>query len=63
MEQRFRVADSAVFADATTLTSTGAVDSFPTLYQPRRDDDVVQRGSARSRQAALDQPARHADSR
>ena len=28
VEQRFGVADSAVFADATTLTSTGAVDSF-----------------------------------
>lgn len=27
VEQRFGVADSAVFADATTLTSTGAVDS------------------------------------
>ncbi|OBJ57582.1 potassium-transporting ATPase subunit KdpA [Mycobacterium sp. 1423905.2] len=28
VEQRFGVADSAIFADATTLTSTGAVDSF-----------------------------------
>jgi potassium-transporting ATPase potassium-binding subunit len=27
IEQRFGVADSAIFADATTLTSTGAVDS------------------------------------
>ncbi len=27
VEQRFGIADSAVFADATTLTSTGAVDS------------------------------------
>jgi potassium-transporting ATPase potassium-binding subunit len=32
MEQRFGVADSAVFADATTLTSTGAVDSFHDSY-------------------------------
>jgi potassium-transporting ATPase potassium-binding subunit len=32
VEQRFGVADSAVFADATTLTSTGAVDSFHDSY-------------------------------
>jgi K+-transporting ATPase ATPase A chain len=32
MEQRFGVANSAVFADATTLTSTGAVDSFHDSY-------------------------------
>ncbi len=32
MEQRFGIADSAVFADATTLTSTGAVDSFHDSY-------------------------------
>jgi potassium-transporting ATPase potassium-binding subunit len=32
IEQRFGVADSAVFADATTLTSTGAVDSFHDSY-------------------------------
>jgi K+-transporting ATPase ATPase A chain len=31
-EQRFGVANSAVFADATTLTSTGAVDSFHDSY-------------------------------
>ncbi|BBZ51318.1 potassium-transporting ATPase subunit KdpA [Mycobacterium heidelbergense] len=31
-EQRLGVADSAVFADATTLTSTGAVDSFHDSY-------------------------------
>ena len=31
-EQRFGVADSAVFADATTLTSTGAVNSFHDSY-------------------------------
>lgn len=32
IEQRFGVADSAVFADATTLTSTGAVDSTHDSY-------------------------------
>src|ERR1700759_1547386 len=32
VEQRFGVADSAVFADPTTLTSTGAVDSFHDSY-------------------------------
>src|SRR6201990_82453 len=32
VEQRSGVADSAVFADATTLTSTGAVDSFHDSY-------------------------------
>jgi K+-transporting ATPase ATPase A chain len=32
VDQRFGVADSAVFADATTLTSTGAVDSFHDSY-------------------------------
>jgi K+-transporting ATPase ATPase A chain len=32
IEQRFGVADSAVFASATTLTSTGAVDSFHDSY-------------------------------
>jgi potassium-transporting ATPase potassium-binding subunit len=32
VEQRFGVADSAVFADATTLTSTGAVDSAHDSY-------------------------------
>ena len=32
VEQRFGVADSAIFADATTLTSTGAVDSFHDSY-------------------------------
>lgn len=32
VEQRFGVADSAVFADVTTLTSTGAVNSFHDSY-------------------------------
>ncbi|OBF39203.1 K+-transporting ATPase subunit A [Mycobacterium sp. ACS1612] len=32
IEQRFGVPDSAVFADLTTLTSTGAVDSFHDSY-------------------------------
>ncbi|OBF25016.1 potassium-transporting ATPase subunit KdpA [Mycobacterium sp. ACS4331] len=32
VEQRFGVADSAVFASTTTLTSTGAVDSFHDSY-------------------------------
>ncbi len=32
VEQRFGVANSAVFADATTLTSTGAVNSFHASY-------------------------------
>jgi K+-transporting ATPase ATPase A chain len=32
VEQRFGVADSAVFASATTLTSTGAVNSFHDSY-------------------------------
>jgi potassium-transporting ATPase potassium-binding subunit len=32
VEQRFGVANSAVFASATTLTSTGAVDSFHDSY-------------------------------
>jgi potassium-transporting ATPase potassium-binding subunit len=32
VEQRFGIADSAVFADATTLTSTGAVDSAHDSY-------------------------------
>jgi K+-transporting ATPase ATPase A chain len=32
MEQRFGIANSAVFADGTTLTSTGAVDSFHDSY-------------------------------
>jgi potassium-transporting ATPase potassium-binding subunit len=32
VEQRFGVANSAVFADLTTLTSTGAVDSFHDSY-------------------------------
>ena len=32
VEQRFGVANSAVFADATTLTSTGAVNSFHDSY-------------------------------
>ena len=32
VEQRFGVPDSAVFADATTLTSTGAVNSFHDSY-------------------------------
>jgi K+-transporting ATPase ATPase A chain len=32
VEQRFGVADSAVFSDATTLTSTGAVNSFHDSY-------------------------------
>src|ERR1700760_595550 len=32
VDQRFGVADSAVFADATTLTSTGAVNSFHDSY-------------------------------
>ncbi|HEU4360819.1 MAG TPA: potassium-transporting ATPase subunit KdpA [Mycobacterium sp.] len=32
VEQRFGVAESAVFADATTLTSTGAVDSMHDSY-------------------------------
>jgi potassium-transporting ATPase potassium-binding subunit len=32
VEQRFGVANSAVFADATTLTSTGAVNSFDDSY-------------------------------
>lgn len=32
VEQRFGVADSAVFADLTTLTSTGAVNSFHDSY-------------------------------
>lgn len=32
VEQRFGVADSAIFADASTLTSTGAVDSFHDSY-------------------------------
>ena len=32
VEQRFGVADSAIFATSTTLTSTGAVDSFHDSY-------------------------------
>jgi K+-transporting ATPase ATPase A chain len=32
VEQRFGIADSAVFADSTTMTSTGAVDSFHDSY-------------------------------
>jgi K+-transporting ATPase ATPase A chain len=32
VEQRFGIANSAVFADATTLTSTGAVNSFHDSY-------------------------------
>lgn len=32
VEQRFGIVDSAVLADATTLTSTGAVDSFHDSY-------------------------------
>ena len=32
VEQRFGIADSAVFADATTLTSSGAVNSFHDSY-------------------------------
>jgi potassium-transporting ATPase potassium-binding subunit len=32
MEQRFGIANSAVFADATTLTSTGAIDSAHDSY-------------------------------
>jgi potassium-transporting ATPase potassium-binding subunit len=32
VEQRFGVADSAVFSDATTLTSTGAIDSVHDSY-------------------------------
>ena len=32
VEQRFGIPDSAVFADLTTLTSTGAVDSFHDSY-------------------------------
>jgi K+-transporting ATPase ATPase A chain len=32
VEQRFGIADSAIFADATTLTSTGAVDSTHDSY-------------------------------
>ncbi|MBW0013730.1 potassium-transporting ATPase subunit KdpA [Mycobacterium sp.] len=32
VEQRFGIADSAIFADSTTLTSTGAVDSFHDSY-------------------------------
>jgi K+-transporting ATPase ATPase A chain len=32
VDQRFGVADSAVFADATTMTSTGAVNSFHDSY-------------------------------
>ncbi len=32
IEQRFGIADSAVFADATTLTSTGAIDSAHDSY-------------------------------
>lgn len=32
VEQRFGVADSAIFANASTLTSTGAVDSFHDSY-------------------------------
>src|SRR5438270_209237 len=32
VEQRFGIADSAVFAGSTTLTSTGAVDSFHDSY-------------------------------
>ncbi|BAX94104.1 potassium-transporting ATPase subunit KdpA [Mycobacterium shigaense] len=32
VEQRFGIADSAVFASSTTLTSTGAVDSFHDSY-------------------------------
>ena len=32
VEQRFGIANSAVFADSTTLTSTGAVDSFHDSY-------------------------------
>ena len=32
IEQRFGVPDSAIFADAATLTSTGAVDSFHDSY-------------------------------
>jgi potassium-transporting ATPase potassium-binding subunit len=32
VEQRFGIANSAVWADATTLTSTGAVDSFHDSY-------------------------------
>jgi K+-transporting ATPase ATPase A chain len=32
VEQRFGIADSAVFADATTLTSTGAIDSVHDSY-------------------------------
>ena len=32
IEQRFGIANSAVFADATTLTSTGAVNSFHDSY-------------------------------
>ena len=32
VEQRFGIANSAVFADLTTLTSTGAVDSFHDSY-------------------------------
>jgi potassium-transporting ATPase potassium-binding subunit len=32
VEQRFGIPNSAVFADATTLTSTGAVDSFHDSY-------------------------------
>ena len=36
-ETRFGVPNSAAFATATTLTSTGAVDSFhDSLHQPRR---------------------------
>ena len=43
VEQRFGVADSAVFADATTLTSTGA-DRLGArlLHQPGRHDGDVQ---------------------
>ena len=43
VEQRFGIANSAVFADSTTLTSTGAVDSFHDSYTgPGRHGTAVQ---------------------
>ena len=58
VEQRFGVANSAVFAASTTLTSTGVGRLVPRLlHQPRRHGHAVQHAARRGRARRLRVPA------
>ena len=57
-EQRFGVPNSAVFATGTTLTSTGAVDSFHDSYTSLGGaHDAAEHDARRGRARAAPDPA------